>query len=72
MLVANDAEIPKKDLPLRDDIRLLGRVLGDTIRDREGEAMFDLVEQTPSITRILPRERLSPPGPPERKIPGEL
>ena len=53
MLVANDAEIPKKDLPLRDDIRPLGRVLGDTIRDQEGEAVFDLVEQTPSITRIL-------------------
>jgi phosphoenolpyruvate carboxylase len=53
MLVANDAEIPKKDLPLRDDIRPLGRVLGDTIRDQEGEAMFDLVEQTPSITCIL-------------------
>ena len=33
-----------KDLPLRDDIRLLGRVLGDTVRAQEGEAVFDLVE----------------------------
>ena len=33
-----------KDLPLRDDIRLLGRVLGDTLRAQEGEAVFDLVE----------------------------
>ena len=34
-----------KDLPLREDIRLLGRVLGDTLRDDAGQAMFDLVEQ---------------------------
>ncbi len=33
-----------KDLPLRDDIRLLGRLLGDTVRAQEGEAAFDLVE----------------------------
>ena len=33
-----------KDLPLRDDIRLLGRILGDTVRAQEGEAVFDLVE----------------------------
>lgn len=34
----------EKDHPLREDIRLLGRMLGDTIRELEGEAMFDLVE----------------------------
>ena len=33
-----------KEAPLREDIRLLGRVLGDTIRAQEGEAVFDLVE----------------------------
>ncbi|MES1172365.1 MAG: phosphoenolpyruvate carboxylase [Bacteroidota bacterium] len=32
------------DLPLREDIRLLGRLLGDTIREHAGEAMFELVE----------------------------
>jgi phosphoenolpyruvate carboxylase len=36
---------PDKDLPLRDDIRLLGRLLGDTIRSQEGEAVFDIVER---------------------------
>jgi phosphoenolpyruvate carboxylase len=36
---------PEKDLPLRDDIRLLGRVLGDTIREQEGEAAFEMVER---------------------------
>ena len=34
-----------KDEPLRDDIRLLGRVLGDTVREQEGEAVFDIVER---------------------------
>ncbi|MBL8437499.1 MAG: phosphoenolpyruvate carboxylase [Zoogloeaceae bacterium] len=34
-----------KDLPLREDIRLLGRMLGDTVRDQMGEATFALVER---------------------------
>ena len=35
----------EKDLPLRDDIRLLGRILGDTVREQEGETVFDVVER---------------------------
>ena len=34
-----------KDTPLRDDIRLLGRLLGDTLRQQEGQALYELVEQ---------------------------
>jgi phosphoenolpyruvate carboxylase len=34
-----------KDLPLFDDIRLLGRLLGDVIRDQEGADVFDIVER---------------------------
>lgn len=34
-----------KDEPLRNDIRLLGRILGDTVREQEGEAVFDIVER---------------------------
>src|SRR5574339_615889 len=34
-----------KDLPLREDIRLLGRLLGDTLREQEGEDTFQLIEQ---------------------------
>ncbi len=34
-----------KDLPLREDIRLLGRLLGDTVRDQRGDAVFELVER---------------------------
>ena len=35
----------EKDVPLREDIRLLGRILGDTVREQEGEEVFELVEQ---------------------------
>lgn len=44
--VTNSAEeMDLKDLPLREDIRLLGRLLGDTVRQQEGDAVFDLVER---------------------------
>jgi phosphoenolpyruvate carboxylase len=33
-----------KDAPLKEDIRLLGRLLGDVLRHQEGEAVFDVVE----------------------------
>src|SRR6266446_2601291 len=38
-------ETADKDLPLRDDIRLLGRILGDTVRSQEGEPVFAIVER---------------------------
>lgn len=31
--------------PMRDDIRLLGAILGDTVREQHGDAVFDLVER---------------------------
>jgi len=40
----NASEMPDKDLPLRDDIRRLGRILGDTVRSQQGEAVFAIVE----------------------------
>jgi len=33
-----------KDAPLKEDIRLLGRLLGDVLRDQEGDEVFDIVE----------------------------
>ena len=39
------AGVADKDRPLVDDIRLLGRILGDVIREQEGDAAFDLVER---------------------------
>jgi phosphoenolpyruvate carboxylase len=44
ILPAELNEPSEKEAPLREDIRLLGRILGDTIRAQEGEAVFDLVE----------------------------
>ncbi|THU05235.1 phosphoenolpyruvate carboxylase [Lampropedia puyangensis] len=34
-----------KERPLLDDIRLLGRILGDVIREQEGVAAFELIER---------------------------
>ncbi|WP_338763203.1 phosphoenolpyruvate carboxylase [Massilia sp. METH4] len=33
-----------KDAPLKEDIRLLGRLLGNVIREQEGDAVFEVVE----------------------------
>src|ERR1700746_2574261 len=42
---ADDAQALEEDARLRNDIRLLGRILGDTVRDQEGADVFDLVER---------------------------
>src|SRR6476469_10851816 len=31
--------------PMREDIRLLGAMLGDTVREQNGDEIFDLVER---------------------------
>src|SRR5690348_612811 len=41
----DEAQALEEDARLRNDIRLLGRILGDTVRDQEGEGVFDLVER---------------------------
>jgi len=43
-LLPTSSNISSKDLPLREDIRLLGRILGDTLREQEGNKSFELVE----------------------------
>src|SRR5260221_6765996 len=42
---AGEASALEEDARLRNDIRLLGRILGDTVRDQEGAGVFDLVER---------------------------
>lgn len=44
MSLPNAFDAEDKDLPLRDDIRLLGRILGDTVREQNGEQVFETVE----------------------------
>src|ERR1700743_3605503 len=41
---ADDIAALEEDARLREDIRLLGRILGDTVRDQDGADVFDLVE----------------------------
>ena len=45
-----------KDLPLIEDIRLLGRILGDVIREQEGDAAFALVEQVRQLSVAFRRD----------------
>ena len=45
-----------KDLPLIEDIRLLGRILGDVIREQEGEQAFALVEQVRQLSVAFRRD----------------
>ncbi len=45
--------------PLRDDVRLLGRLLGETLRQQVGDALFDQVE---AIRALAKRARDGEPG----------
>jgi phosphoenolpyruvate carboxylase len=37
--------------PLRQDVRLLGELLGDTLRERGGQTLFDTVEQVRNLAK---------------------
>lgn len=39
-----------KDRPLIEDIRLLGRILGDVIREQEGAAVYEIVEKVRKLS----------------------
>src|ERR671928_2083327 len=45
---ADDAA--EKNRPLVEDIRLLGRILGDVIREQEGRAEYELVERVRQLS----------------------
>ncbi len=45
---AHDAA--EKNRPLVDDIRLLGRILGDVIREQEGKDAFELIERVRQLS----------------------
>ena len=42
--------------PLLEDIRLLGRILGDVIREQEGVAAFELIEQIRTLSVAFRRD----------------
>ena len=51
-----------KDAPLRYDIRLLGRILGETVRAQEGEGTFDIIERIRLTALRFHRDADAPAG----------
>ena len=47
---ADQNDAAAKNKPLVEDIRLLGRLLGDVIREQEGAAAFDLIERVRQLS----------------------
>ncbi len=45
-----------KDQPLIDDIRLMGRILGDVIRQQEGKATYERIEQIRKLSVAFRRD----------------
>ena len=43
--------VPDPHQPLRDDVRLLGELLGDTIRRHSGDALFDTIERMRGLAK---------------------
>ena len=50
------ARTADKDQPLIEDIRLLGRILGDVIRQQEGKATFERIEQIRKLSVAFRRD----------------
>ncbi len=44
------ADAAEKNKPLVEDIRLLGRILGDVIREQEGKEAFELIERVRQLS----------------------
>ena len=48
--VRDQADAAAKNRPLVEDIRLLGRILGDVIREQEGNDAFELIERVRQLS----------------------
>ena len=56
-----DITFEDKDQSLRDDVRMLGALVGDLIREQNGETLFDIVESA-RLRAIRRREGNEIPG----------
>ncbi len=56
-----DIMFEDKDQPLRDDVRILGTLVGELLRDQGGDELFDIVE-TARLRSIRRREENEKPG----------
>ena len=52
----NAIDLSHRERALREDVRLVGRVLGDTVRQQQGEAVFQTVERIRQISLSFRRE----------------
>lgn len=64
----SEVKTDDRDRPLREDVRLLGSLLGDTIRRFEGDRLFDVVERF----RLLSKSIHSNPTPALKKEMADL
>jgi phosphoenolpyruvate carboxylase len=56
LLMADRSTAPSKDQPLIENIRLLGRLLGDVIREHEGESTYELIERIRQLSVAYRRQ----------------
>ena len=56
LLMADRSLAPSKDQPLIENIRLLGRLLGDVIREHEGESTYELIERIRQLSVAYRRQ----------------
>ncbi|MBC7608725.1 MAG: phosphoenolpyruvate carboxylase [Polaromonas sp.] len=54
--VKTPSKAKANERPLVDDIRLLGRILGDVIREQEGVSAYELIEQTRLLSVAFRRD----------------
>lgn len=54
---ASSPETAERDARLREDVRLLGRLLGETLKRQAGEGFFDRVEQVRRLVRAADGNR---------------
>ena len=51
-----DPNTPDNDLALRDDIRLFGKMLGETVREQEGDDVYAVIERIRQTSIHLSQE----------------
>lgn len=56
VLKRSASELKNTEVPLTDDIRLLGKILGDIVREHEGDAVYNLVEQVRKLSVVFHRD----------------
>ena len=56
VLKKNPQTLPDTEQPLVDDIRLLGRILGDVIREQDGAEIFGLIEKVRKLSVSFHRD----------------